>query len=200
MILHLTILNNLTAKLIFGNRVHAPKNLTRATFYGLIVIIIVVGVQLVFGSELGSPFTGDVVVSGSMVPTLQTGDFVIAQSVPFSDIHIGDVIIFMQPSPSGGCSRFTLVHRVVAITPQGLITQGDNRKSNPNPDEPSLWPPVTASCVKGKVVFVIPYIGSVFMLIPAPYDYLLIGLILLFVFLNELWPSKRETSSQRQAI
>ena len=194
----LTILNNLKANLFFGIRVHASKNVRRASIYILIVIIVVAGVQLVVTSKLGPSFTGYVVVSSSMMPTLQTGDFVIAQSVPFSDIQVGDLITFFQPLPGGGCSGFIVVHRVVATTPQGLITQGDDRQSNPIPDEPSQWPPVTANCVRGKVVLVIPYLGSVFLSIPPTYGYLLVGLALLLILASALWLGRKGTRSPNE--
>jgi signal peptidase len=168
-------------------QVHSPNNARRAVFYVLTVVIIVVGAQLLLSNELGSsPIY--VVVSSSMVPTLQIGDLVVAQSVPFSSVRVGDVIIYVQPDGLGGCQGLTIVHRVVAITSQGLITQGDNRETNPRPDEPYRWPPVTANCVKGKVVLAVPYLGLISMVIPPPYNYLIVGLILVFVFLSELWP------------
>jgi hypothetical protein len=43
--------------------------------------------------------------------------------------------------------------------------------------------------VRGVVVFSVPYLGLVSMLIPYPFNYALVGLILLFVFLAELRPS-----------
>jgi signal peptidase I len=168
--------------------VQLSKNIGRGLTYVLVVVAIVVGAQLFIGSALGSSPVY-VVVSKSMVPTLEVGDLVITQSVPFSDIHVGQVIIYVQPDPSGGCGGLTIVHRVVAITSQGLITQGDDRATNPFPDEPSQWPPVPAECVKGVVVLALPYLGLVSMVIPYPWNYALVGLILVFVFLAELRPS-----------
>ena len=126
-------------------------NVSRGITYVVIVVAIVAGAQLVVGNVLGaSPVY--VVVSKSMVPTLQIGDLVITQTVPFSSIHVGQVIIFVQPTGFGTCAGLTVVHRVVGITSQGLITQGDDRATNPHPDEPGEWPPVPAECVKGVVV------------------------------------------------
>ena len=164
------------------------KSASRGLTYVLIVVVIVVGAQLLVGSALGSSPVY-VVVSKSMVPTLQVGDLVITQSVPFSSIHVGQVIIFVQPTGFGTCAGLTVVHRVVAITSQGLITQGDDRSTNPNPDEPGEWPPVPAQCVKGVVVLAVPYLGLISMLIPYPWNYALVVLILVFVFLSELRPS-----------
>ncbi|HEV2390245.1 MAG TPA: signal peptidase I [Nitrososphaerales archaeon] len=168
------------------------KSISRAITYVLIVIVIVAGAQLVVGSAQGSSPVY-VVVSKSMVPTLQIGDLVITEKVPFSSIHVGQVIVYQQPTPSGMCPNpdgLTIVHRVVEITSAGLITQGDDRITNPYPDEPSQWPPLPASCVKGVVVVALPYLGLVSMLIPYPWNYALVGLILIFVFVSEVRPAE----------
>jgi len=170
------------------------KNVSRALTYVLIVVVVVVAAQLVVGSALGtSPVY--VVVSKSMVPTLQIGDLVIIHAVPFSSIHVGQVIIYQQPTSAGTCPNpygLTIVHRVVGINSQGLVTQGDDRKTNPLPDEPYEWPYVTASCVKGVVFLAIPYLGLISMYITYPWNYVLVGLILIFVFISELGPARKE--------
>jgi len=170
------------------------KNVSRALTYVLIVVVVVVAAQLVVGSALGtSPVY--VVVSKSMVPTLQIGDLVIIHTVPFSSIHVGQVIIYQEPTSAGTCPNpygLTIVHRVVGINSQGLVTQGDDRKTNPLPDEPYEWPYVPASCVKGVVFLAIPYLGLISMYITYPWNYVLVGLILIFVFVSELGPSRKE--------
>ena len=90
----------------------------------------------------------------SMLPTLEGGDLVVLQSVPISDIHVGNIIVY-----DGSCSALgiSVVHRVVGNTSAGLITKGDN---NPGTDQ-SLGiasGPITQNCLVGKVIFVIPYV------------------------------------------
>lgn len=175
------------------------KNVSKGLTYVIIVVAIVIGAQLLVGSAFGSSPVY-VVVSKSMVPTLEVGDLVLAQSVPFSDIHVGQVIIYDTPDGAGGCTSFTIVHRVVGVTPQGLITQGDDRATNPTPDEPYSWAPVPANCVRGVVVSAIPYLGLVSMVIPYPWNYVLVGLILIFVFLSELGPGEEKTTDTAEGM
>jgi signal peptidase len=180
--------------------VELSKNASRGLTYVLIVVAIVVGAQLIVGSALGSSPVY-VVVSKSMVPTLQIGDLVITEKASFSSIHVGQVIIYQQPTAQGNCPNpygLTIVHRVVDITKQGLITQGDDRATNPLPDEPYEWPPIPAPCVKGMVVLAIPYLGLISMLIPYPWNYALVGLILIFVFISELSPSGKGSEDARE--
>jgi len=174
--------------------VRIPAEASKAIFYVLVVVFIVAA-QLVVGSAFGSSPVY-VVVSGSMTPTLEIGDLVITQSVPFDTIHAGDVIIYVPPNGQGGCFGETIVHRVVAVTPQGLITQGDNRVTNPAPDEPGRWPPVTPECVTGKVILAMPFLGLVSMIIPPPFNYILVILILLFVYLSESRPNGKDVSCE----
>jgi len=170
--------------------VQLSKNVSRGVTYVVVVVAIVVAAQFVAGDALGSSPVY-VVVSKSMVPTLQIGDIVITQRVQFSSIHVGQVIVFVAPDSAGACDGLTVVHRVVAITSQGLITQGDDRVTNPHPDEPGEWPPVPAQCVRGVVFLAVPYLGLISMLIPYPWNYALVGLILVFVFLSELGPTEK---------
>jgi len=179
--------------------VSLSKSVSRAITYVLIVIVIVAGAQVLVGSAEGSSPVY-VVVSKSMVPTLQIGDLVITEKVAFSSIHVGQVIVYQQPTTSGTCPNpegLTIVHRVVGMTSSGLITQGDDRRTNPVPDEPSQWPPVPAECVKGVVAVAVPYLGLVSMLVPYPWNYALVGLILVFVFVSEVRPAEGAKKSGR---
>ncbi len=163
----------------------AESRAPRALKYVLFVIVVVVSSQFILDAYFGgSPVY--VVVSSSMVPTLKIGDLVVVLNVPFNSIHIGDVIVYVTPTPTGGCGGLVVVHRVVGVAADGgLITQGDNRQSNPTPDEPSFWPYVHSDCVRGKVMISIPYLGLVSRAFPPPINYIMVAIILLFVFLTE---------------
>ncbi|QOJ78336.1 signal peptidase I [Infirmifilum lucidum] len=86
-----------------------------------------------------------VVSSWSMEPTLHVGDIVIV--VGSESYSVGDIVVY--ESPSG-----LIVHRIVGIVGDAYVTKGD---ANPFPD--STHPSLTS--IKGKVVFVIPYIGAI---------------------------------------
>ena len=91
----------------------------------------------------------------SMLPTLEGGDLVVIQNVPLGQIRMGDIIVYNGLCSTGGES---VVHRVINVTSQGLITKGDN---NPYPDQYEheiAVSPITQQCLEGKVVYVIPYV------------------------------------------
>ncbi len=127
----------------------------------------------------------------SMLPTLEQGDLVVVESVAINQVAIGDIVIFNDPI-FGGCSDFTIIHRVVGIAPDGgLITQGDDRATNPTPDEPQGGPHVSQQCLVGKVVFVIPYVERLAELFPYPINYILAVLIVIFVVYSEFGSRKQ---------
>jgi signal peptidase I len=91
----------------------------------------------------------------SMLPTLEGGDLVVIQGVSINDIQKGDIIVYNGLCSSQGES---VIHRVINVTNQGLITKGDN---NPEPDQyrnEIANGPITQRCLEGRVVFVIPYV------------------------------------------
>jgi len=158
-------------------------NARRALYSVVAVVALVLGVALVSASAAGGVQIY-AVVSGSMSPTLAVGDLVVARSVPFGDVHVGDVVVYNSPTRAGSCSDLIVVHRVVGVTGDGgLVTQGDNRATNPVPDEPTSWPYITADCVRGVAVLSMPYLGGVSTLLPPPYDYLLIAALVVLIFL-----------------
>lgn len=58
------------------------------------------------------------VLSGSLRPGMQPGDVVVIQRVPFSDLHVRDVVVFYPPHET---TRQT-VHRIVKLTVKGGTT------------------------------------------------------------------------------
>lgn len=93
------------------------------------------------------------VLTGSMEPSIMTGDLIISKEVSPKEIHPGDVITFGSLN-----SNNITTHRVRrVITEDGkksYVTQGDaNNVEDPNP--------VPEEVLIGKVVKVIPKLGSI---------------------------------------
>lgn len=131
----------------------------------------------------------------SMYPTLKGGDLVVIQPVSTNDVHIGDIIVYSPP-----CSdeEFSVIHRVVGVTPDGgFLTQGDN---NPLPDQYSgiAGTPINQACLVGKVVFVVPYVETLASL-PYGVNYLLAFLIFLVIIVSEFWRRQAPERGQSDA-
>ncbi len=124
-----------------------------------IISFILIAASIYFGLRflLQTPDPVVTVVSCSMVPNLDRGDFLILKGVnniseltpsiiPYSTN--GTIIVYYHP-----LSKKLIVHRLLRINPDNtLTTLGDN---NPAPDP---WK-VPFEWVKGKVILRIPYIG-----------------------------------------
>ncbi|MFP8952009.1 signal peptidase I [Natrialbaceae archaeon A-arb3/5] len=129
---------------------------------GLVVAVVVI--VLLLGQLLGQPILLGYVATGSMEPTMATGDgFVAIPSIVSGDIEEGDVVVYdARELHDGGLTT----HRVVGETDEGYVTAGD---ANPFTDQDGDEPPVsddqivaTAWQVNGNVV-TIPHLGTAIM-------------------------------------
>jgi len=137
--------------------VRRPANL--AFLIALIVVVTAWWVELRPTSFLGGPASFITVKGTSMLPTLKTGDFVLAEAQ--SSYQIGDLVVYKVPKgwPGAGAD---LIHRIVAGSATvGFTLKGDN---NPAPDP---WT-VPRSDVLGKEAVVIPGFGSTLLVLRSP--------------------------------
>ncbi len=96
------------------------------------------------GFDKKSKFISKFVYSGSsMHGTLRKGDITYAKNPPLQSIIPGDIIVYADQAHD----EHKTIHRVVSISPEGLITQGDNCHG------PDAFP-VTEQELIGKVSFI----------------------------------------------
>ncbi len=150
-----------------------------AVFVGYAAISVVTNESL--------PFT--IVTGTSMQPTILAGSVAVIDKVPFNQLKIGDVIVFVpllaesNACDSGPTPTLTseaqvpcyVIHRIVSITNVNgkmiVTTKGDNNVAS----IPFIDMDINSSMYVGKVVFEIPVAGYV---TEAPYNYF----IALFIF------------------
>jgi signal peptidase I len=135
----------------------------------------------------------------SMLPTLEGGDLVVIQQTSLGSVHVGDIIVYNGLCSAGGES---VVHRVVAITSMGLITEGDANRGTDQALSIATGP-ITQQCLEGKVVFVIPYVELLAFYIdshglPQWYNYLPSALVLLII-LAAIYLQGEEKEEQKPA-
>ncbi len=98
----------------------------------MIVMVISAAVHAIRGklvSFFGYSFS--VVGSGSMAPTINVGDAIVVKKVNIDTIKVDDIIVYYNDE-----LKINIVHRVVRTDDEGaLVTQGDNRKTNPVEDK-----------------------------------------------------------------
>lgn len=117
------------------------------------VSVYVVNAERLNGNALPMPlgFGVTVVLSGSMEPELSVGDLLIVVN---SDTYgVDDVVVFQS-------GRTGIVHRIISIDGDTVITQGD---ANNVADSP-----ISVSQIKGVVTLSVPYLGYVVEVIKTP--------------------------------
>ena len=92
-----------------------------------------------------------VVLSGSMEPTIAIDDLIIVAEA--ESYHEDDIVVYQSGS-------MMVVHRVIQVQPDTVITQGD---ANNAPDEP-----VRTEMIKGRVIRIIPGGGRAARLLKSP--------------------------------
>lgn len=137
------------------------------------------------GNQMPMPFGYglSVVLSGSMEPALSVDDLVIVrESASYAP---GEIVVYQS-------GDILVIHRIVDIDGDTLITRGD---ANSIADDP-----VSISAVKGKLVGVIPRVGTAVRFLKSP-----VGIVLLLgaagVLLELSWRrEKRQDSEELEAI
>jgi len=122
--------------------------------------------------------TYSVVGSGSMEPTIMTGEFIIIRYVSYDTVY-QQVVDGEEPIIAFRTDK-NIVHRAIEATPEGLITKGDN---NPSVDDGF----VTEENFIGVVVshFMLFDIGNI-TLNYRHIVFLIIIVLLLFILIHEL--------------
>ena len=159
-------------------------------FFVLTLIIIFLGVRslasnkpmMIFG------YTYSVVPTESMEPEIHAGDFVISKKVPFDEIVVGDDIIFYSESED-----IFIIHRVINKEGDLLYTKGIN---NPVADSD----PVTRDNYISKAIWNgnLAGVGNV-VAKNRMYIFILMIIILLFVFLSELYKILKKKNEDKEA-
>src|SRR3990170_1536652 len=95
---------------------------------------------------LGGPASYVMVSGTSMLPTLKTGDLVVAQRQ--DSYAVGDIVAFRVPrgEPAAGA---IVIHRISGEAEGGFVVQGDNKRY------PDTWEP-TADDILGRLWLLIP--------------------------------------------
>lgn len=140
------------------------KSVIRISVLVLLAVLIGVSIYSINASMLGGNalpmpfgFGMTVVLSGSMEPELSVDDLLIV--TPSDTYEVGDVVVYQT-------QRTAVVHRIVSINGDKIITRGD---ANNTEDDP-----ITKENIKGKVIFAIPFIGLIVNLIKTPFGTILL--------------------------
>lgn len=159
--------------------------------YVLLVLVIIAyslyqRVAVTTASE--ARYQSNVIISGSMTPTIPIGSLVISKTVPISQLKKGDVIVFDTEGER-------LTHRITAISKEKIQTKGD---ANDYLDAG------TVKKIYGKVGMVIPKIGYLFLMLETASGKIALCLTAINLILTDYllrllyteWTNKKEGSER----
>src|SRR3954467_3140197 len=137
------------------------------------------------------------VMSASMEPTIKTGDVVVLKHL-HGPPRVGDVVAVTVPDQARQRYGYppTVVHRVVSVSPAGLVTTKGDAKPQPDPFT------TRASTIRARVVLTVPAAGQVFAFLMSPMGLLWIGagvVLLIGLPLFERQRASREAGQQSLA-
>lgn len=135
--------------------------------YALFIFLMLVGGMLLLyvadikiraskGDYTAPMFNAYVVLSGSMIPTIDIKDIVVTKKVPEEELEVGDIITFITPDTRYG--GISITHRIIDRfydDAQGIYTyrtQGDNNNTADSVLVPN-------SNILGKVILKVPKLG-----------------------------------------
>ncbi len=133
------------------------------------------------------------VITTSMKPVIDAGEYILVKKVDVNSLEIGDVITFISKDSQIYGQLNT--HRIVDITNEGFVTKGDNNYGN---DEYI----VPLSAVQGKFVRVMPFITKICNIFSSPIGYVALILMPLLVimasYMGDIKKSLTEDKSEEQ--
>lgn len=158
----------------------------------LIIVGLIIGVNMYLwnasalaGNTMPMPFGigASVVLSGSMSPTLEVNDLIFVQEK--DSYEVGDIVVYQS-------GQNLIVHRIIEREENRITTQGDANNVADNP--------VNVNTVKGKVVFRIPFLGSMINVLKAPAVGILLLVIACVLMERSFQTDKREKEKSLDAI
>ena len=118
-----------------------------------------------------------VVVSGSMIPTLQIDDMILYQEHAKEDYKVGDIIVYVRDK--GKDTEMLITHRIKEIDGDTLVTRGD---ANSRDDKA-----ISFDVVVGKVVWRIAFVGKAVSFLRTPLGIIVIVLFLALIVIANLY-------------
>jgi signal peptidase len=159
-----------------------------ARFTASVTAGLVVGLLLMVGGSMALGYRSFSVLSGSMEPTVHTGDAVVDEPISPLEARVGDIVTFKDPSRGGEL----VTHRLRSVRPKGgtvaMITKGDANTAV------ERWNvPVNGKI--GRVAYRLPQAGRVIAAIRGPFGRLLLvalpALLLGLYELFRIWRPRR---------
>lgn len=154
----------------------------RNKFLGIILIITVIIYILlkIIGIQLC------VVQSGSMEPTIPTYSLcVVDTKTDYSALKKGDIIVYKK------YDNTLIIHRIISISDEGIITKGDNNK---NSDGLS----VNSENYYALYVWHIPFLGNIINALRSSIGFSLAFILITIIIVTDIYEKKKKNKITKQ--
>lgn len=152
----------------------------------LVAIIVTITATLIIMKVMGETpaffgYNFYYIASGSMEPSLQTGDIILSKKVDYAQLKVSDVITYQ--GQSGELKDKLITHQIVKMYEDGgqkwIVTKGSANAV----EDPPITQEQVLSVMKTKLLFV----GQILKLINTPFGFLVfIILPLVILLVNEI--------------
>jgi signal peptidase len=133
----------------------------------------------IFGRAITAIPTGS--MEGDLEDSLDIGDLAIIKRGSYEDIKIGDIVVFQQPITDD--INILVIHRVIDIKEQGLVTKGD---ANSTPDQGFVTEDEYQGLYVSKITWLKPVVTTVTTSLGKTVIFGLITILLLGLLFSEV--------------
>jgi len=180
-----------------NRRIQIIGKIASAIVYILLIPIIIFNFTLIIKSFINPNKAPDffgyknfVIVSGSMEPTIMTGDVILVKEVPQNEIQKRDIISFSQ----GGTN---VTHRIIEIIQENGVTKYKTKGDNNNTEDKET---ITYEQIEGKYQFKINQFGIIIDLLKSKVTLivLILIMILLYFYKGKINNKKQKRREKRE--
>lgn len=178
-----------------NQRIHTIGKIISVIIYIILIPIIIFNLTLIIKSFINPNKTPDifgyksfVIVSGSMEPTIMTGDAILVKEVPEDEIQINDIISFSQDGAN-------VTHRIVKIEEEKGIRKYTTKGDNNNTEDKEK---ITYEQIDGKYQFKIKQFGIVTDIVKSKITLMILILLIVFIYYNKGRIEKRKQARKEK--
>lgn len=165
-----------------NKRIHTIGRITSLILYIILIPIIIFNFTLIIKSFIHPNETPDffgyksfVIVSGSMEPTIMTGDAILVKEVPQNEIKVNDIISFSQ-------GEMNVTHRVIEIIEENGIKKYKTKGDNNNTEDKEK---ITYEQIEGKYQFKINQFGIITEILKSKITLIILILMIVFIYYHK---------------
>ncbi len=175
------------------NRRRRVSRTRRIAVNALCLVVMLVALGFILPAAFG--FSRYVITGSSMAGAYDRGSVVFEQTVPVSELEVGDTITYVPPPESGVDTLVT--HRIVSINGEEFRTKGDaNRLPDP-------WTFKLNTATQPRVVASVPYVGYAFIALTDRATRIVVigvpALIIALMSIGEMFGADRRRSSRSRS-